>query len=761
LLHKGEISVVTVFIVESERGMKLKAVFWDNAGMNREVVLLVFVCFLFFSAVPSLGLVESGVDVANVGEFGQRVVSGLGDGGVDWWPMLHHDPRRTGTSTSKAPKTNDVRWSYITGPVEYSSPAVVDGVVYIGSMGGDLYALNVSISTCKWSYQTGSVCSSPAVVDGVVFVGSGRKVFALNASSGSNIWSYETGGSVHSSPAVVNGKVYVGSYDRKIYCLDAETGADVWNYTTGWLVFSSPTVVNGKVYVGSEDDKVYCLNASTGAHIWNYNTRSHVDSSPAVVDGVVFVGSAGRSWGHGNATVYALNASSGALIWSYDTSGAVISSPAVVDGKVYVGSWDCNVYALNASSGSHIWSYRTHGIVESSPAVVDGVVFVGSADKKVYALNASSGTLIWSCDTSGAVLSSPAVADGFVYIGSNDGKIYCFGPMIYFNIGVDPIFYDNRGEPLVTLPSSWTILFPNGTEKTASGPETFHGPLGTYSIENVIWKGREVAIREPVSIFLDSNLEWNPRIDLILPTSLSISPSSSTSYVGLKVEINGNLTCNEIGVAQAPVLLSYSVTGGESWNDITLPTTASDGTYSIVWMPPAIGNYLVRATWAGNSTYPEATTTVNFALILEQQNVFSVASNSTVSELAFNSTSRELSFTVSGPSDTAGYANVYVAKSLVANIVDVKVYLDGDQLSYKATSLDDSWSLHFTYPHGTHKVAISLGKISTPFIETPLGKAIIYGAVPITAIVILIVLYVWRKKQRSQHLQKRKQDKKN
>ena len=54
--------------------------------------------------------------------------------------------------------------------------------------------------------------SSPAVANGVVYVGSDdNNVYALNATTGAKLWSYTTGGDVVSSPAVVNGVVYVGS----------------------------------------------------------------------------------------------------------------------------------------------------------------------------------------------------------------------------------------------------------------------------------------------------------------------------------------------------------------------------------------------------------------------------------------------------------------------------------------------------------------------------------------------------------------------
>jgi outer membrane protein assembly factor BamB len=159
------------------------------------------------------------------------------------------------------------------------SPAVANGVVYVGSDHGTVYALNASTGATLWSYTTGgSSFGSPAVANGVVYVGSwgdfDSNVYALNASTGAKLWSYTTGGQLVSSPAVANGVVYIGSGDRNVYALNASTGAKLWSYTTGAGVESSPAVANGVVYVGSDDDNLYALNASTGAKLWSFATGS-------------------------------------------------------------------------------------------------------------------------------------------------------------------------------------------------------------------------------------------------------------------------------------------------------------------------------------------------------------------------------------------------------------------------------------------------------------------------------------------------------
>ena len=107
-------------------------------------------------------------------------VTGTGPIFAQDWPMFGHGLQHTRYSTSTAPATNDVLWSYQTGFNVRSSPAVADGKVFVGS--------------------------------------SDNKVYCLDASDGSLIWTYQTGGDVRSSPAVADGKVFVGSRDDKIYC---------------------------------------------------------------------------------------------------------------------------------------------------------------------------------------------------------------------------------------------------------------------------------------------------------------------------------------------------------------------------------------------------------------------------------------------------------------------------------------------------------------------------------------------------------------
>ncbi|MGC1296356.1 MAG: PQQ-binding-like beta-propeller repeat protein [Alloacidobacterium sp.] len=343
-----------------------------------------------------------------------------------------------------------------------SSPAVVNGVVYVGSGDSNLYALNADTGVALWSYTADNeVLSSPAVGDGAVYVGANDgNLYALNASTGAKLWSYSIGGTpgsfLYSSPAVANGVVYIASDDGNVYALNATTGALLWGSGAEGGVFSSPAVANGVVYFGSMDHNVYALNASTGAKLWSYATGDWVVSSPAVADGVVYIGSLDNN-------LYALNASTGAKLWSYSTGSFLYSSPAVANGVVYFGSTDSNVYALNASTGAKLWSFTAGANVpSSSPAVANGVVYIGSADHNLYALNASTGAKLWSSG-GGPVNSSPVVANGVVYIHAIDpssgaGNLSAFSLESF--VGADLLLRINPSTTTVGQGALITYAFP-------------------------------------------------------------------------------------------------------------------------------------------------------------------------------------------------------------------------------------------------------------------------------------------------------------
>jgi len=230
-----------------------------------------------------------------------------------------------------------------------------------------------------------------------------------------------------------------------------------------------------------------------------------------------------------------------------------------------------------------------------------------------------------------------------------------------------------------------------------------------------------------------------------MPTLVSISTSSSSTFIGFTVDINGTL-CDLYGngLENEPVVLYYTFSGVTTWFPITSGITNNLGHYYAQWIPYATGYFTIKAEWVGNTTYIGASNNVTLSVIpYENQYVFSVESNSTISALAFNTTSWELSFTASGPSGTKGYVKVTVAKSLVENITNIRAYLDGNQTEFSITSIDDSWLLTFNYIHSTHQIVVDLDINIIP--EFPL--AIILPLFAILTILAVACKFTVRRKR--------------
>jgi len=226
------------------------------------------------------------------------------------WATFRHDAAHTGNNASETAvgvgnvSTLTPIWSATTGGSVVSSPAVVDGVAYVGSADGLLHAYSADGTancagdpkTCTelWTAGTGYLDSSPAIANGVVYVNSeSRMLMAFDATGGANcsgipktcepLWTADLaersqGGSL-SSPVVAGGKVYVGDEDNHLNASDAAGIANcsgdptvcqpLWHADFGGVVESSPAVANGVVYVTAQDGDLYAFAADGNTNCAN------------------------------------------------------------------------------------------------------------------------------------------------------------------------------------------------------------------------------------------------------------------------------------------------------------------------------------------------------------------------------------------------------------------------------------------------------------------------------------------------------------
>jgi outer membrane protein assembly factor BamB len=490
----------------------------NNILLNKTLVIVILLLFIGLGFGPSISgeIVEIKEDSYSL----EYEVSASST--TDWWPMFNHDLLNTGNTTSNAPDTHNILWTFNPND-QMASPVVYDDKVFVGSDDGIVYCLNMYNGEQIWNYTTNGEITviSPAVEDGRVYIGSWDEyMYCLDADTGDKIWSHFIGDWIESSPAIYDGRVYFGSYDRKVYCLEASTGDKIWEYATDYWVITSPAIYNDRVYIGSFDGNLYCLNAYNGHKIWNFTANDRIQfSSPCISNGKVYFGA-----DCGN--LYCLDAENGDKLWAFPTAGRILSSPAVAYGNVYFGSDDTYTYCIDAETGVEMWNYSLGNQIHASPSVADGKVYIASmwSGAKICCLNAHTGYERWSYPV--AAWSSPAICDGKVFFGCYN--LYCFRDT---NQPDAPIITGpTQGTVGVEYEYSFSITDPDGDAMYLrvdweKGPGKWDGPFPSGSIikYNYTWKKKGTyKIRAQTQDIYGLNSDWGV-LDIIIPRTRAIN----------------------------------------------------------------------------------------------------------------------------------------------------------------------------------------------------------------------------------------------
>lgn len=518
------------------------------------------------------------------------------------WSMGMHDASNTATSNSTAPTTNQTLWTHSEDDWFGSTPVIVNGIVYATSY-YCVYAINSTTNQQLWCYEIPSDAyfyGSSAVVNGIVYVCTDDGyVYALNATSsnpdGELLWSFQQ--SVHDcyyqGPTVSNGVVYVGSENGCIYAINATNGELVWNSedTVGSSLdsfHSSLAVSNDVVYAVGYNGGVFALNASTGELFWQCGVEAYFTSSAVVANGEVYVCSEAGGIFAFNATTTGMDHDSRILWYRYvdDVEDGFSGSLAVANGIVYACTNNGYVYALNAtttsSNGELLWVYDTQGDEFSygeTPSVANGMVYVCSDNGVIYALNAATenpnGELVWSYGTSDYfVCASPAIANGVLYANTYYGTIYAFAANT-------KVTFTESGLP---DGSSWSVTFDGYTQTSQAGSIVFViCPTGQFTYTVTVPEG---CTATPAAGTLTVNRE---------DITKNIALSSGTTY---------DLTVNEaVGGTTDPAHGVYTYNEGQT---ASVTATASSGYVFSHW--------LLDGTSCGTDTTIEVNMNANHAV---------------------------------------------------------------------------------------------------------------------------------------------------
>jgi eukaryotic-like serine/threonine-protein kinase len=318
------------------------------------------------------------------------------------------------------PAIQQIKWKFKTGGIIRSAPDISGGLAVFASDDGFLYALDVNSGNELWrfSLQSSAIArrlpapdppyeydylqSSPVYHNGVIYIGSANgMLYAIDHKSGKELWHFKTNQRIRSTPAVYKNNIYFGSWDGNVYAVSIKSGREIWQFDCGGIIQSSPAVGAGNIFIGSRSAKIFALNAETGEQKWVFNHKdgSWVESSPVFDKGIVYIGSSDAL------KLWAFDATTGEIIWVFKTGGWSWGKPAIANGVVYIGSISAypyyfegvdlkaGFYAVDEVTGKKLWNitpdtvkgYITGGVF-SKAEVADGIIYIGSIDGYLYAV---------------------------------------------------------------------------------------------------------------------------------------------------------------------------------------------------------------------------------------------------------------------------------------------------------------------------------------------------------------------------------------
>ena len=326
-----------------------------------------------------------------------------------------------------------VAWEYINNGdlgVGFSS----DGkLAFTANTIGELFALDIKTGVRKWVFQTGGkVYSTPAVANGVVVVGSSDNyIYGVDSKSGDNMWKVKANHAVLGSPAIYKNRVFIGASDGIFRCLDLQTGRVIWTFDkVNNFVSTKPTIADGKVIFGSWGNGFYALEVNTGTLIWEWNNGhanrmfSAAACYPVVANNRVFIVAPDRY-------MTALDLVSGKVIWreKKDDYRVRESMGLSYDKKlVYAKTMDGELIGVpvNANFMDVQWKSKLKLPYELAPSAIysnKDVVIVPNNSGLVSGVNPKSGAVIWQYKISNAMVNPTLVTDKYIIASTMDGKI--------------------------------------------------------------------------------------------------------------------------------------------------------------------------------------------------------------------------------------------------------------------------------------------------------------------------------------------------
>ncbi|PYK98949.1 MAG: hypothetical protein DME19_10520 [Verrucomicrobia bacterium] len=190
------------------------------------------------------------------------------------WPMLHGNPRHDGFVAAEVSPPFRLVWARHFAAERLGTamePIVADGLVFIGTHSGNVYALDAASGEPRWRFAAhGAFLQSPSFADGRVAAGSvDGNLYALDGRTGELCWSLFAGyGGFSASPTIASGAIFIGTRASDFLSIDLKAGKALWRQSVAAPIRQTASVAEGRVFVTAEDLRVRAFDAGTGKLLW-------------------------------------------------------------------------------------------------------------------------------------------------------------------------------------------------------------------------------------------------------------------------------------------------------------------------------------------------------------------------------------------------------------------------------------------------------------------------------------------------------------
>ncbi|NLL90023.1 MAG: PQQ-binding-like beta-propeller repeat protein [Dehalococcoidales bacterium] len=293
--------------------------------------------------------------------------------------------------------------------VIYANPVVENGVVYVATYSGKIFAYDTASGNLLWKYPTEGYVRGiigDFIIDNgkIYFAAVGGMVTALNAETQQVVWQYDTKDTLWASPCLDGDTLYVASYDKKLFAINVSSGDPKWSqpFQADGPIVAKPLCNNGVVYIGSLDRGIYAINAENGELIWEFSAESDAEfkprnwfwATPLLVDGVIYAPNM-------DGFIYIIDSADGTLLSAVELANAVSSAPVLFEDRIIVATQEGTVYTINTENYTKNRLKELEFTVQSSLYVDEGIVYVHTIKtENLYAINANSGVVVWYYEVS-------------------------------------------------------------------------------------------------------------------------------------------------------------------------------------------------------------------------------------------------------------------------------------------------------------------------------------------------------------------------